>query len=154
MRPEVEIVAVLAYDADPQVRQREDSRDAILAETVRTPRDAVSAGESGLDDVNGLVQLRFRHASPANVVGTAPEGNVCAIFSWELSVVDGVTSFMSILNPGKQTNEGQCLRKSPYMSKTTAETTAQKCWEKRKVRLRAYLCPNCKWWHLTKMEEK
>lgn len=51
-----------------------------------------------------------------------------------------------------QTNEGQCLRKKPYMTKTTAVTTAEKCWEKRQVRLRAYQCPNCQWWHLTKAE--
>ena len=52
----------------------------------------------------------------------------------------------------KQTNEGQCLRKKPYMTKTAAMTTAEKCWEKRQVRLRAYQCPNCNWWHLTKWE--
>jgi hypothetical protein len=47
-------------------------------------------------------------------------------------------------------NERQCLDKRAYASQTDAKMTASRIRVKRGVPLRAYRCPNCHWWHLTK----
>lgn len=47
-------------------------------------------------------------------------------------------------------NDKMCLNKKAYASKTEAEQAIQRILQKRKVGLRSYLCPNCKWYHMTK----
>lgn len=47
-------------------------------------------------------------------------------------------------------NERQCLRKKAYLSMTDAHIVAVKVAKKRGTWLRAYHCPNCRWYHLTK----
>lgn len=48
-----------------------------------------------------------------------------------------------------------CARKHVYMSEMSALTAAQKhevSLRKQGKKLRAYRCPNCKFWHLTSKE--
>lgn len=147
MRPEVEISPLGPDHANPQVRQLSDFDDAVLTYAVRTPRNAILARKSGLDDVNGRVQLSLRHASRhQRRLARIGRQHLCRKML-KLFTVGAVYRYMNL----RESNEGQCLRKKPYRTKPEAETTALKCWEKRQVRLRAYLCPNCHWWHLTKM---
>lgn len=47
-------------------------------------------------------------------------------------------------------NERQCLSKRPYLTQADARRVAERAMKKRGVPLRAYECPNCRWWHLTK----
>lgn len=47
-------------------------------------------------------------------------------------------------------NERQCLRKKAYLSFTDAHVAASRATTKRGLWLRAYHCPNCHWYHLTK----
>jgi hypothetical protein len=43
-----------------------------------------------------------------------------------------------------------CLSKRVYWSESMAKHVAEKCKQKRGIQLKAYQCPNCGQWHLSK----
>jgi hypothetical protein len=47
-------------------------------------------------------------------------------------------------------NESQCFSKARYPDRFEAERVRQKSEARRPVRLRAYRCPHCLGWHLTR----
>lgn len=55
---------------------------------------------------------------------------------------------------GTLVNERQCLSKRAYTTMSEAYGVAQKAARRRGVWLRAYHCPNCGWYHLTKTSPK
>ena len=56
----------------------------------------------------------------------------------------------TVSSPTEYVPSGACMSKKLYVTESEAEKAVREVWLHRRLRVRFYLCPECKGYHLTK----